>query len=260
MKNIFIINIFVILMISVGVFFLQLQDRLNNAKYTYVKTYEVFALIIDEKVEEDEVSEEQEYENDYYESIQEFIPIFSGEPLPDDIIEYINGLSFKEDTALTYGELTYLTITYVNFDGENMIGNMIVSAEIGEEVLDIFQEIYESGFPINSIRLIDDFNADDDLSMAANNSSAFNWRYVAGTRRLSNHAFGMAIDINPVQNPYVRGGNILPAAGEEYLDRSDIRPGMIIPGDVVYNAFISRGWTWGGNWTTVKDYHHFERT
>jgi hypothetical protein len=135
---------------------------------------------------------------------------------------------------------------------------MIVAAEIGEEVLDIFREIYESRFPVYSIRLIDYFDANDVLSMAANNSSAFNFRYIADTNKLSRHAFGMAIDINPVQNPYVRGKAVLPASGSDYLDRTNIRPGMIIHGDVVYNAFVSRGWEWGGNWQLLKDYHHFE--
>ena len=136
---------------------------------------------------------------------------------------------------------------------------MIVAEEIGQEVLDIFKEIYESRFPIYSIKLIDYFDAIDYYSLAANNSSAFNFRYIAGTTRLSRHAFGMAIDINPIQNPYIRHGNILPEAGNEYLDRENIRPGMIIPGDVVYNAFVSRGWTWGGHWTDPIDYHHFEK-
>ena len=146
-----------------------------------------------------------------------------------------------------------------NFDGEYTIGNLIVAAEIADEVLDIFQEIFDGRFPIHSIRLIDYFNASDYLSMAANNSHSFNFRYIAGTNRISRHGFGMAIDINPIQNPYIRGGTIWPAAGAEYLNRSYVRPGMIIEGDVVYTAFTSRGWIWGGHWTTPRDYHQFER-
>ena len=95
--------------------------------------------------------------------------------------------------------------------------------------------------------------------MAANNSHAFNFRYIAGTNRISRHGFGMAIDINPIQNPYIRGSTIWPASGAEYLDRSYVRPGMIIQGDVVYTTFTSRGWIWGGHWTVPRDYHHFER-
>ena len=95
--------------------------------------------------------------------------------------------------------------------------------------------------------------------MAANNSSAFNFRTIAGTNTISRHGFGMAIDINPIQNPYVRGNNVLPEAGRAYLNRNDVRPGMIVRGGPVYEAFISRGWIWGGNWNSLQDYHHFER-
>jgi len=186
-------------------------------------------------------------------------PIFTSEPLPEHIIAQITGVTFHPNTPFPHSHLTYLTITHVGFDGEDHIGHMIVAASIGDEVLDIFREIYESGFPIYSIRLIDYFDACDNLSMAANNSSAFNFRYIANTTTISRHGFGMAIDINPVQNPYVRGGNVLPEAGRAYLDRSDVRPGMIVRGDAVYRAFTSRGWTWGGNWNSLQDYHHFER-
>ncbi|MCL2566073.1 MAG: M15 family metallopeptidase [Defluviitaleaceae bacterium] len=200
---------------------------------------------------------DDDYEYEYEEYI--FVPIFKREPLPEDIIDFITGVTFRDDTPFSYDFLTYLTITHVNFYGENRIGHMIVADEIGDEVLEIFREIYEAGFPIYSIRLIDYFDADDYLSLAANNSSAFNFRYIAGTNIISRHGFGMAIDINPIQNPYLRGDVLLPAAGYAYLDRDNVRPGMIVPGDVVYTAFISRGWTWGGNWTSLLDYHHFER-
>lgn len=187
------------------------------------------------------------------------LPIFTREPLPVHIIELITGVTFHENTPFDYSFLTYLTVTHVNFDGESVIGHLIVADEIGDEVLEIFMEIYESRFPIYSIRLIDYFDASDYYSMAANNSHAFNFRNIAGTNIISRHGFGMAIDINPIQNPYIRGDVIWPAAGAEYLDRSDIRPGMILPGGAVYNAFISRGWVWGGYWTSPRDYHHFER-
>jgi len=220
--------------------------------------------VIPVEIEEEVVVEvEEKYEEVYEEEYEpepepEFIPVFTSEPLPEHIIEFIEGRTFHETTRITHDCLTYLTVSFVDFDDNDRIGHMIVAAEIGEEVLEIFKEIYESRFPIYSIKLIDYFDADDYDSMAANNSSAFNWRYIAGTTRLSRHAFGMAIDINPIQNPYLRGERLLPAAGEPYLDRSYVRPGMIIPGDAVYTAFISRGWTWGGNWTTPRDYHHFE--
>jgi len=209
--------------------------------------------------------DEQVEDNDYimYEDIIEteeiFVPIFKMESIPPEIIQFITGVSYRENDTVSLDMLSYLTISHFDFNGEKQIGNMIVALEVAEEVLEIFEEIFNAEFPIASIRLIDYFEANDNLSLAANNSSAFNFRYIAGTTRLSRHAFGMAIDINPIQNPYIRHGNILPEAGNEYLDRENIRPGMIIPGDVVYNAFVSRGWTWGGHWTDPIDYHHFEK-
>ena len=203
------------------------------------------------------------YDDHHHDNIAEpdytFTQVFTSEPLPEHIIQLITGVTFHETTPFGYDYLAYLTVTHVNFDGESILGRLIVAADIAYEVLDIFREIYEGGFPIHSIKLIDYFGASDYLSMAANNSHAFNFRYIAGTSIVSRHGFGVAIDINPVQNPYIRGETVWPAAGAAYLDRSYIRPGMIVPGDVVYNAFISRGWTWGGHWTLPRDYHHFER-
>jgi len=197
--------------------------------------------------------------NEYPYTPAEILPVFKRESLPEHIIEQITGVTFHESTPFEYSFLTYVTVTHVNFQGESVIGHLIVADEIGDEVLDIFREIYESGFPIYSIRLIDYFDASDYYSMAANNSHAFNFRYIAGTNVISRHGFGMAIDINPIQNPYIRGETIWPAAGVAYLDRTDIRPGMIVQGCPVYNSFISRGWIWGGHWTSPRDYHHFER-
>ena len=184
---------------------------------------------------------------------------FAQEPLPEYVRDIIRGRSFHDHTPFDYSYLTYLTITHVDFEGNYQIGHMIVATELGEEVLDIFREIFEARFPIARIRLIDFYGAEDYPSMADNNSVAFNFRNIAGTNTLSRHALGRAIDINPIQNPYIRGNAIWPRAGQEYLNREYVRPGMITPDCPVYNAFISRGWIWGGNWRSPLDYHHFER-
>lgn len=229
---------------------LPVTDALPPAMETEIKS----------KAAEAEASAiESEQETVYVYEPYTFVPVFTMEPLPEDIIRFIEGVSFHYNPHFDHCFLTYLTITFVDFYGQYRTGNMIVAQEIGEEVLDIFREIFEYRFPIYGMRLIDYYDADDYLSMTANNSAAFNFRYIAGTRRLSRHAFGMAIDINPVQNPYIRGGTVWPAAGRYYMDREDIRPGMIVRGDIVYTAFTSRGWTWGGNWRLPRDYHHFER-
>ena len=185
--------------------------------------------------------------------------IFIAEPLPGHIVEQITGSSFHAEAPFGYCHLAYLTITHIDFDGNRRLGSIIVAAQVAEEVLDIFREIYDGGFPIARMRLIDYYGADDYYSMADNNSVGFNFRFIANTQTLSRHAWGMAIDINPIQNPFIRGDIIWPVSGGEYLDRTDIRPGMIIPGDVVYRAFTSRGWVWGGHWRVPIDYHHFER-
>lgn len=151
-----------------------------------------------------------------------------------------------------------VTVGYWNFDGVERQGQLIVAKELSGEVIDIFKELYEAEFPIGGIRLIEEFDAEDLRSMEANNTYAFCTRSIAGTRRYSLHSYGVAIDINPVKNPYLVGGKVYPASGYDYLDRQNIRPGMIIPGNACYNAFTSRGWSWGGHWAS-PDYQHFEK-
>jgi len=233
--------------------------------FAYTDTYleeeeEIVEIVIipEEEATVEEIFVEEEIIEEPAEP-KELPVIFTAEPLPPHIVEQISGVSFHENARISFDDLSYLTITHVDFDGKNRHGHLIVAAHIAEEVLEIFQEIFEGGFPIERMRLIDYYNASDYYSMADNNSVAFNFRYIAGTTTLSRHALGLAIDINPVQNPYIRNDTVWPEAGREYIDRENVRPGMIIPGDVVYTAFTSRGWTWGGNWHTPRDYHHFER-
>lgn len=114
-------------------------------------------------------------------------------------------------------------------------------------------------FPIEKIRLIDEYKGSDDLSMKNNNTSAFNTRMIAGKKQLSNHSYGVAIDINPVQNPEVRGIKVRPGNAKAYANRQIVRKGMIIKGDACYSAFKKRDWSWGGEWKNIKDYQHFEK-
>ena len=151
---------------------------------------------------------------------------------------------------------------FLGFDGQPHQGEMVVHRRYARDVTEVFRTLYEARFPIERMELVDAYAGDDDASMAANNTSAYNCRNVAGTDRWSNHAFGGAIDINPVQNPYVQGDSVDPPAGQAYarLDRSagaDVPRGVVHDDDVVVRAFAGIGWEWGGDWTSAKDYQHF---
>ncbi len=159
------------------------------------------------------------------------------------------------------GDLSQVEVTYVGFDGRAHRGELVVHADVAADVVDVFAALYEERFPIERMRLIDEYAGDDFASMAANNTSAYNCRHVAGTTTWSTHAYAVAIDINPVQNPYVLDGQVLPPGGESYatLDRSagaDVPPGVIRDGDVARRAFEQIGWEWGGDYTE-PDYQHF---
>jgi hypothetical protein len=156
-------------------------------------------------------------------------------------------------------ELRRLEVSHWDFAGRRRVGSIVVRATEARDVLSVFRKLYAARFPIRRLRPVDAYKGSDDASMAADNTSGFNCRYVSGTRRWSQHAYGLAIDINPVENPYVHGGRVEPPAGRRYIDRSRARRGMVVPGDVVIRAFAAIGWSWGGRWST-PDYQHFSAT
>lgn len=156
--------------------------------------------------------------------------------------------------------LRLLTLPYLNFEGEKKEGHLVVHASLAEEVVQIFLELFEDAFPIEKMRLIEEYEASDDASMEDNNSSAFCYReavYKPGV--ISKHSFGRAIDINPLYNPYVKGDLILPSHGNKFVNRSLSHPAMITKEGPCYKAFVKRGWIWGGSWPDRQDYHHFEK-
>ena len=158
--------------------------------------------------------------------------------------------------------LRYLRMSFVDFDGTARLGEMVVHADVARDVVAVFAELYAQRFPIRRMRLVDEYDGDDDRSMAADNTSAYNCRRVAGTDRWSEHAYGRAIDVNPVQNPYVRDGSVAPPSGRPFadVDRSpgaSPPPGVVHAGSPVVRAFRAIGWSWGGSWTSSKDYQHF---
>ena len=184
---------------------------------------------------------------------------FSVSQIPDEALEDIVGVSWKEGCPVAISDLRLVKVAFVDFGGVARSGELVAHKAVAEELADIFRDLFVAGFPIERVELIDRYGADDGLSMEANNSSAFNYRTVAGTSSLSMHAYGLAVDINPAQNPYISRGNVSPEAARAYLDRSDARPGMVLRGGAAHEAFTSRGWTWGGDWTSPVDYQHFQK-
>ncbi len=188
-------------------------------------------------------------------------PIFLNLDIPEDVYNKMIGKSIptKFKNEVDINTLSYLKISYWGFDDKVHVGEMIVNKKVADEVIDIFKELYDAKYKIEKIKLIDEYNADDEKSMEDNNSSAFCYRKIANSSNLSNHAKGLAIDINPLYNPYIVGNSISPENAKKYADRSKSDSRYIKKGDVVYNAFIKRGWTWGGSWSNKKDYQHFEK-
>ncbi|MGL5652818.1 MAG: M15 family metallopeptidase [Paraclostridium sp.] len=190
---------------------------------------------------------------------EEFKPLFEVQNIPDNIYEKMIGKSIPDKDSVDKNSLDYLKITYYGFDNKPHIGDMVVSKEVSKEVIDIFKELYENKYPIEKVSLIDNYGADDELSMSDNNTSSFCYRVVDGSKVLSNHSKGLAIDINPLINPMVKNGVVSPKKGQDYIERNENIKGMIKKGDACYNAFTKRGWTWGGEWSNLKDYQHFEK-
>jgi hypothetical protein len=158
-------------------------------------------------------------------------------------------------------ELRLLLLDYWGFDGRVHRGELIVHRDHARRVLGVFGKLFAARYPIQRLRLVDAYRADDDRSMAANSTSGFNCRRVSGSSSWSEHAFGRALDLNPLRNPYVtRGGRVSPPAGRPYADRARRAAGMVHAGDTVVRAFAAAGWRWGGNWSGSRDYQHFSST
>ena len=181
--------------------------------------------------------------------------------IDDEIFSRIRGKSYKEDCFLPREELRYLHVMHKDLNGKIFPGELICNVYIVAALLDIFQKLYAADYPIEKIRLIDEYDADDEKSMADNNSSCFNFRVVAGTKRISLHALGLAVDINPLYNPYITfsGGkkNIAPANSADFEDREKNFPFKIDDDDFCKKLFTEHGFIWGGDWTDCKDYQHF---
>ncbi len=192
---------------------------------------------------------------------------FVSEEISDSTFRRMEGKSWKAGCPLERGQLRYLRLLHRNAEGRIQLGEMVVNVAIADKVVAIFRRLYEQGYRIERMVLIDEYGGDDELAMQANNTSCFNFRLQTGSRsRISKHGMGMAIDINPLYNPYVRrmaDGTVRvePSEGRKYAFRRDSRtdiPYKIDRTDLAYRLFTAAGFKWGGAWRSIKDYQHFE--
>lgn len=206
---------------------------------------------------------------------------FYYEPLSENLKRYITGISYPaftldtvtgsptEELAITYDELCYLHILHYDFAGNPAEGELICNKAIAQDLVEIFYELYLNEYQLEKVKLIDEYNGDDTASMEDNNTSCFNYRVVPNSTSLSKHALGLALDINPLYNPYITykkddtgqivSENVSPENGTAYADRSASFPYKIDENDLCYKLFTEHGFTWGGNWNSSKDYQHFQK-
>ena len=190
--------------------------------------------------------------------------VFSVQPIPDSVFQRMQGRSWPEGCTVRRADLRYLRLSHVDADKKEYVGEMVCNKAIANDLLEIFRELYRQKYPIQHIRLIDDYEADDERAMRDNNTSSFCYRKISGSTKLSKHAMGMAVDINTLYNPYVRTGKdgrriVEPATAVKFVDRRKSFPYKIVKGDLLYRLFLQHGFKWGGSWRTVKDWQHFEK-
>lgn len=264
----------------------HLPAETTDIPSSYTKSYTKKEDVASTSVSENDQAMEEEEMNLEPERTT-YRPGFYYQPLSEDIIARITGISYPiheelaadaavpainimadQDTpAVSYDDLRYVRVLYIDFDHKEQEGELICNKAIAQDMVEIFYELYLNEYQLERICLIDDYNGDDTLSMADNNTSCFNYRVVDGTDSLSKHAYGLAIDINPFYNPYVVFGRnpdgsnyISPPGSETYADRSKDFPYKIDENDLCYKLFKAHGFTWGGDWNSCKDYQHFQKT
>lgn len=174
----------------------------------------------------------------------------------------IKGKSYKSNCTVPKKDLRYLHVLHKDMEGNTLEGEMICNVYIADRLLKIFKKLYKKGYPIEKIRLIDEYDADDEVSMEDNNSSCFNFRFISHTKKVSKHGLGLAVDLNTLYNPYVKTVNgkkvVEPVTGKKYTNREKDFPYKIEKGDLCYRLFKKYGFEWGGDWKNIKDYQHFE--
>jgi hypothetical protein len=170
------------------------------------------------------------------------------------------GTTWSPACPVRLADLRYVTVSFRGFDGRPHTGELVVHRRAADQIVSVFARLYGAGFPIEEMRLVTTADLNAHPTGDGNNTAAFVCRAARNQRRWSAHAYGLAVDVNPFQNPYRRGDLVLPELASSYLDRGRVRPGMIRPGDVVTRAFAGIGWTWGGTWRSPTDLMHFSAT
>ncbi len=177
-------------------------------------------------------------------------------PVPDDMI--IRS-TWTEECPVTRDELAYINVAHYGFDGKFHTGEVIVNASVAEDMVRVFEKLHAARFPIEQMKITTKAELDAPPTGDGNNSGAFGCRPAVGSSGWSQHAYGLAIDINPFHNPYEKGELIIPELATSYVNRDQMLPGMVFDGDLVVEAFAEIGWAWGGNWNTLKDWMHFSQ-
>jgi D-alanyl-D-alanine carboxypeptidase len=178
-------------------------------------------------------------------------------PIDTSLAKRMTGVSWRPGCPVSLRDLRLLTMSYWGFDGRVHQGRLVAHRDVARQLVGVFRRLYAARFPIRRLVVVDVYGGSDFRSIEADNTSAFNCRHVDGTTRWSEHAYGRAIDVNPIENPYVSGGTTSHGESRPYLDRSRRRPGMAYEGGALVRAFDAAGWGWGGRWSGAKDYQHF---
>jgi hypothetical protein len=180
------------------------------------------------------------------------------QPIPPAMRARMSGVSWHRGCPVALSDLRLITLTYRGFDGRDHAGRLIANRDAAQALVAVFRRLYAARFPIRRMEPVDRYGGDDYRSIEADNTSSFNCRAATGSTRWSNHAYGRAIDVNPIENPYVSSGTTSHPASHPYLDRSRRGRGTAYEGGVLVEAFRSVGWGWGGGWSgSVRDYQHF---
>jgi hypothetical protein len=183
------------------------------------------------------------------------------QPIPVAVRAQMTDVSWRPGCPVGFDDLRLITLTYHGFDGFAHSGQLVANRDAAAKLVTVFKRFYAARFPIRRMRLVDAYGGDDFRSIEADNTSAFSCRAATGSTHWSQHAYGRAIDVNPIENPYVTSaGTTSHPASRPYVDRSRHRPGMAYEGGVLVEAFGAAGWGWGGTWNGIKDYQHFSAT